>query len=44
MWKDNLVFYKSKSYVHKKPSTHLFDQIYFDRPYQLKPSMGSIDT
>ena len=55
MWKDNFVFYKSKSYlylctsidVHKKPSrlsTHLYDHVYFDRRDQFNPSMDFSDT
>ena len=56
MWKDNLVFYKSKSYfnicsrigVHKKTSprlsTNLYDQVYFNRWDHSNPSMGLSNT
>ena len=56
MWKDNPVFYKSKSYLNvlfkywrsqKKPSrlsTNLNNPVYFDRWDHSNPSMGSSDT
>ena len=54
MWADNLVFYKSKSYLifykywrsqkTSRLSTNLYNQVYFDCRDQFNPSMGSSDT
>ena len=56
MWKDNLLFYKSMSYlnfctsigVHNKSSpslsANLSNWVYFESQDQFNPSMGSSDT
>ena len=38
------VFYKSKIYLNFKPSTNLYNLVYFNRMDQYNQSMGSSDT